>query len=268
MINFNSDRIVLFYYPQGSGGKFLINSLGLSDYAVFQHRHYAEEQLKGRFTKKDKIDYLITEINKVKNTWNDLNLGSSALFGEANVVILRTLRFPLANEIKSYLDFNQIIDTLSESELYFFNICHTTQELEKSMQFWPQAKVVEFINYNYFLKKYRTLDNKHYELLKGTSWPENYPSINEYLKLDKDIQNEINEFYPSFKFFQDNPEQAKRIIYSWNTENYESYEQTLKHFKKLCNVLELNDIDFDDFELYYKAWINKLNELSLNYKQE
>lgn len=264
MINFNSDRIVLFYYPSNVGGKFLINSLGLSDSVVFQHSHLAEEQLKGRFSKKDKINYLINEINKIEDTWNDLNLGCVSLLGEAETVI-QSLRFPLANKIKKYLDFDQIIDTLSNSEIYFFKVCHTTRDLEKTMQFWPQANVIEFTNYNSFLKKYR-IDNGKYDSVKGTSWPDQYPTINQYLKLSTDIQNEINEFYPSFKFFQDNPDQANRIIYTWNTENYMSYEQTLKHFKELCFVLNLNDIDFNDFELYYKSWIDKLSKLSKNYK--
>ena len=54
-IDFNTNNIVIVFYPRFAGGKFLINCLGLSDDAVFQNAKLAENQLNGKFTIDNKI---------------------------------------------------------------------------------------------------------------------------------------------------------------------------------------------------------------------
>lgn len=265
MINFNTEKLIIFYYPPYAGGKFLINSLGLSDFSLFQSSEFATKQLEGNFSKLDKINYLTNKIKETKD-WNDLSLGCLKLFGYASFGVFSLKLVNLTDDTKNYFEFLDIIETITHRNYYFFLVCHNPTELAKAMNFWPNAKVVEFLNFNSFQEKYRKVKDHDYNILKGSSWPDNFPSIQEYLNLDLDIQNDIAQHYPGFKYFQDNPNHVERIIYNWNTENYLSYEQTLKHFKELCLVLNLNDIDFEDFELYYKSWIDKLSELSKNYK--
>ena len=266
MINFNTDRIILVYYPSGAGGKFLINSLGLSDKSVFQSQNLAKKQLKEQFTKKDKINYLISEINKINNTWNDLNLGCEEMFGRAAQGV-RSLKIQnLSDDTRNLFDFPNVIEHIIKQNYYFFLVCHDITTLAKTLNFWPNAQVIEFVNYIPFQKKYRKIDDNQYSMFKGASWPDNFPSIQEYLNLESAVQLDIENYYTGFRYFRNNKKQANRVIFHWNPNNYMSYEDTLFYFKELCEILNLNDIDFKDFKLYYKSWTDKLSELSKNYK--
>lgn len=265
MINFDTDRLIIFYYPSNAGGKFLINSLGLSDSAVFQDKNLAEQQLIGNFSSVDKLNYLLEKINQTNNQWNDLDLGCGQLFGQVGELILFLKDYPLNNEIRKYFDFEDIIETLSKSKKYFFKTAHFTETLKKEMMFWPNAKIVEFVNYNPFIEKYRILDNQDWMAVKGKSWPDNYPTIREYLQLDIEIQNDINQYFKGFEYFQKNPTEADRIIFTWDASNYLDLDVCKTEFAKLCSVLNINDIDLDDFSVYYKSWINKIDELK-NYR--
>ena len=89
MINFDTNNIVIVSYPANAGGKFLINCLGISDLAVFQDATLAEQQLDGKLSIDDKIEYLSnTVINSTKNNWNDLHLGCIQLFGVDNILYI------------------------------------------------------------------------------------------------------------------------------------------------------------------------------------
>jgi hypothetical protein len=266
VIDFDTDKLIIFYYPGNAGGKFLINSLGLSDNAVFQDSKLAAKQLAGNFSNQDKIDYLLNKINETKEKWSDLDLGCGQLYGHGNKSIHGLKDLPLTNKIRNYFTFDTIIEPLSKSSKYFFKIAHFTHTFKKELMFWPNAKVIELVNYKPFIKKYRSLDNCHYNNVKGESWPDNYPSIKEYVNLDTAIQDDINYYYPDFKYFQQNPHEADRVIYTWNVNSYLSEDQTMLEFKNLCTVLNINDIDLNQVRLYYKAWIDKLT--SLKFKQE
>ena len=84
MINFDTRNLIIVCYPGGAGGKFLINSLGLSDDCVFQDADLASRQLQQDFTPADKFSYLTNKINKVTGEWHDLDLGCVQLFGVTN----------------------------------------------------------------------------------------------------------------------------------------------------------------------------------------
>lgn len=74
-MNFNTDKLIRVVYPSNAGGKFLINSLGLSKNCVFQHNIFAKTQL--AFPDKDfvkiKFNYILRKIKESKNkpgmTW-------------------------------------------------------------------------------------------------------------------------------------------------------------------------------------------------------
>ena len=268
MINFNTDQLIIFYYPSDAGGKFLINSLGLSDHAVFQDSQLAAKQLvENNFSKQDKIDYLLNKINNTIEKWSDLDLGCGQLFGRGSNSIYGLKDITLTNEFKNLFNFDPIIEPLSKSSKYFFKTAHFTYNLKKEMMFWPNAKVVELVNYNNFIKKYRSLDYNDYNTVRGESWPIDYPSIKEYVNLDTVIQDDINYYYPDFKYFQQNPHEANRVVYNWDVNSYSTVEQTMSEFENLCSVLNINDIDLEQVRLYYKAWIDKLTSLKLNRKK-
>jgi len=76
----NQPNVVIFAYPGYTGGKFLINCLGLSDSCCFQDIHLVERQLNCEFSPQDKINYLLDKLDNTV-TWQDLNLGDWQMFG-------------------------------------------------------------------------------------------------------------------------------------------------------------------------------------------
>lgn len=127
MIDFKTDKIVVVAYPAYSGGKFLINCLGLSDNAILQH--------------KDFIDYTIAEKwNEIKTQlaiadhngeWADLGMGCAQLFGDD----------PLNPDT-----FNEEIDRVSNSGRYFFIAAHFRHILQRVLEIWPNAQIISYFN--------------------------------------------------------------------------------------------------------------------------
>jgi hypothetical protein len=68
---FNYPYINFFTYPSGAGGKFLINCLSLNDKAVFCHSILAQQQIDGKFSVDDKLNYIFKhlQIAKQRNNW-------------------------------------------------------------------------------------------------------------------------------------------------------------------------------------------------------
>ena len=265
MIDFKTNKLIIMYYPMQAGGKFLMNSLGLSNFSVFQSQKFAKKQLEGKFSKLDKINYLLNELEKVQ-VWNDLNLGCEQLFEKTHLGIKSLKIQNLTDDIRNLFDFPSVIEDIIKQDYYLFVACHDITTLARVLNFWPNAQVIEFVNYTNFQKKYRAVHNSDYDIFKGESWPDNFPSMQEYLNLESSVQLDMENYYEGFRYFRNNKKQVNNIIFEWNTDNYMSYEDTLFYFKELCKILNLNDIDLEDFKLYYKSWIDKLSELSKNYK--
>ena len=80
MVNFNdTDKLIIVIYPPNAGGKFLINCLGLSSEALFQHHWLIERQVSNNFTPLDKFNYLMSNLENTHSEWNDLGLGCSQM---------------------------------------------------------------------------------------------------------------------------------------------------------------------------------------------
>jgi len=134
---------VIVCYPGGAGGKFLINSLGLSRSAVFQDINLANAQLAGNLTSQDKFNYLINELNNVTTYWNDLNLGCGYITG---------------------INPQQFI----EKNLYLFLVAHNSQIMDQRISQWPNAKFIVFKNATEFI-----LSRKNTYFFKDVTVPNN-----------------------------------------------------------------------------------------------
>ena len=71
-VNFNSDKIIITYYPPYAGGKFLQNCLALSCHATFQHADVALEDLQLKDT--NQPNYYAWKLKKV-SFWIRLGRG-------------------------------------------------------------------------------------------------------------------------------------------------------------------------------------------------
>jgi len=106
-INFSTKNLIIFLYPAGTGGKFLINCCGLSKHAVLQDKDLAESDLNGNLLSIDKFSILKQRLAKVKNKWTDLDLGCQQLFGISNKLYMN-----YGVEIVRNMEFNPIISKL------------------------------------------------------------------------------------------------------------------------------------------------------------
>ena len=132
--NYNTDKLVIVAYPTGAGGKFLINSLGVSnsaclqDWELYDLSSTAKKQLIF-----DRLDATPT------GTWNDLDLGCFKQF-EYNIDGLTT---DAIHAIK--FEFNQVVD-ISYGNKYFFHTTHTEENYEQLCLAFPCATTINLIN--------------------------------------------------------------------------------------------------------------------------
>ena len=184
MIDFNTKNLIIAYYPQGAGGKFLINCLGLSDKAVLQHADYIH------FNQTEKIEFLTTRIQDTANHWADLGLGCSELFGIGNDVYYK---YPPS--IIKNMKFNSAIETLSNNNLKFFIVAHWPSQCKKYLSTWPNATIIHFKYSDEFIN-FRTPNSE----IKVHVEPEvDFPNEiiwdnNNYFSADTTV-NEIKKLY-------------------------------------------------------------------------
>lgn len=229
-INFDTDRVVIFIFPKWAGGKFIMNCLGLSDYSVLQDATLAEKQLDGQFDRNAKLDYILSKLDSVVKTknWDDLGLGCKQLFGSNERDYADT----------SLLEFNQVIDTLSNKDFLLLFGAHSTAKLLNMLSVWKNATLLVFTNTTNFRRL-------RYTNLVETDWTE----------WDKEVT----------AFFEEHD--IPNNIYYFNNDIYFDEKRTVDEIEKLYSLLKLDDFDRSIVTQYYKAWIRKCipNELLKSY---
>jgi hypothetical protein len=231
MINFNTSNLILVCYPQFSGGKFLINSLGLSNDAIFQDRNLAERQLFNSFTQQDKFDYIENQITEVKTKWTDLNLGNDSLFG------FRINDYLISPQVvQNYGPFFDVVESLSNSDKKFFLGGHWPILVDKYLEVWPNSSVIVFYNYNNFINNIR----------KNIPW-----KSPKYLT----FQNKLDEEYFNYGLKLGD----KAIL--WDTSRYSDEDQTINGIRELYQKFSLDNFNEDLLRKYYNLWFNKLIEI-------
>jgi hypothetical protein len=273
MINFNSDKIIIVCFPEGAGGKFLVNALGLSDSCIFQDANLAKRQLDNDFILQNKLDYLIDKLNATEQLWTDLDLHSPYLFGLSSADHVGKN----INEIK----YNDIIKSLVElNQHYFFMTAHQITWAEACLNCWPNAQIILFENTKEFisLRKYKDLIKSPifdiWEKIKGQDWPLTPPNtIDELEALPIKIKNEFessfgdlySDYYKELIVPRQNQidlnnfkEKFKHKIITWDANWYFSSTKTIKEIKNLYDKLNLSNFNADAITLYYELWCKKL----------
>ena len=118
---------------------------------------------------------------------------------------------------------------------------------------------------------------------KNNNWPNPPKYIREYMQFDIELRNEINDIlnlnYYNLRNIQDywdgkldidlmkDPKvqfmdlYKNNVIYTWNTNWYFSLDDTLKGFKELYELLELDNFNENALSLVYNKWIDKIDEM-------
>lgn len=281
----NYNRVVIFCYPAGAGGKFLNNCLALSDEFVFSDSLLAQQQIDGQFNFDKKVQYIDQMLTHIKEQkiWNDLNLGCFQL----SRVSEKMYRNEYHEIIKLHL--HKVIDEIIHHNLWFGIVAHTIPGLTAMIKFWPNAKVIFLTNsLNLLLtRKYQNNKNlKHSELaeywniVRGASWPDYPPStLEEFELLPDNIKQELNNNFSGeiFRFFDYNKLRyhlfelhAQQILsnstgqcYNWNTDNnYANNEVFLQELYKCCQWLEIDNPPLVAINHYFNQWKSTIYQLS------
>jgi hypothetical protein len=228
MINFDTENIIIVCYPPWAGGKFLINCLGLNDRAVFQDCKLAQDQLDVNFTVEKKFEYLKTNMENLKNDWNDLNLGCCELFGVNNDQYIN-------NDIEVKY-FNEVINRITNTNLKLFLVAHRENYLLSYLKIWKNAKII-ILNSSRKFVQWRTsnkqdccervffldeldLDNKIYHF-----------NNNSYFS-KSDTVAEVEKLYDLLEL----PNFDKKLIEDY----YDLWMNKLQKLKSNNNVLSIN----------------------------
>lgn len=224
MINFKTKDAVLVCYAEQSGGKFLINCLGLSSQVLLQDADLAVQQLSGNLTQHDKFELLLQRIQQTKeqNYWNDLGLGD------------RRLSSP------------SLLAQISNTNYKFcFTACFVN-ELVMLKRVWPQSQVINFVNELDFIQYAR---------------PFALGDLPNNQLLDKTIRHKFQKstytpaMIDSFKSIVDQS-------LTWDCRWYLNKQQTVDNVKILYDTLMLNDFNETLIGDFYQSWIDCIKTLS------
>jgi len=255
-------------FPAGSGGKFLINCLSLSDKAVFQDKKLAQEQLDGNFTIDDKVNYIHThlKIARETNNWNDLSLGDHELF---NMISDRyTDTFP--EFVKRKLN-TPVIQKCISNELHLFATIHNFVELKHTLDIWLNGKLIVFKNYKNFIDtraSSRQIKNM-WDVIKGEDWGEAPADLYSYNQLPELVRDELaNDFNNEiYEYLLDKEEldllwhvYLKKLsksvnLFEFDVEYaYNNSENFYKTYLQVCNYLDLPHTDQYIITRYFNEW--------------
>lgn len=242
MLNWQSDRVLIVYYPPGAGGNFVANALALSDSVE------AQDVLLLNIPYEDKVKSLFERSKEF-----DFFTGIEELFG-LNI-------YQVSNDKLRKCEYSQALVNVSYSKKYWTVNCHTELHLEKLLQLFPNAKILKLENYEDFcVKRGYTLANYHsteFRKYAGADWKD--LSFN---NMPSDIQQEIKEKYPQFIPISLNRDVLCASVladYYFDVGDY-SEEPTLFSLEKLYKELEIPKFNRSLIKDFYTLWKNRIND--------
>ena len=273
-VQFATDRIIIVNYPGGAGGKFLMNSLALSQQAVLSHRNLTS------LSSEQKLDLLYTRYESMNTpSWRDLDLGCIQLFGNNRSIVNINAQ---VSESPRW-QYSSIIPKLIEQNKYFFVVAHNSNQLAWLLQTWPNAKIIRFINYLDFIQKYRpgsepkTTSYNHawkikqhivtwWKTRRSESWPASAPPTLDVYRLPE-YQKIISEIEPIKQFIVNLTIQQQYDVTgdvtghwttAWDASCYLDLELYLQHLEILYTKLGLADFDANKAKSLYTVWVAAL----------
>lgn len=229
MLNQGTDRATIICFPPGSGGKFLLASLGLADECILPNAHLAQQQLDNKLDWTDKLNFYKEQLQIARGSdyWNDFDLGCIQFFGFPPWEIA-FVNPELSHITEKY--YRPVVRDVLNSHKKFFLTSHDTGNLRYYMNFWPGAKIIFFTNYLKF-KNFRNLNSV------GGTWERMFAEIYE-----NDIRI-IQSTLPPEKFFV------------WNCAWYDSQEDFINNLIRCYNWMGITMHDESNVIDFYQDWI-------------
>lgn len=227
----DTEFIIFVGYQPYSGGKLVINSLGLADNACLQHFLLAHQQLKNNFSQEDKKNYLIKKLSASTYFWDDLSLGCKEFFGVPN---------HLFNDlhIVQYQYRSKLVKACIDKKIHFFKVVQP-QKYNEFLPKWPNGKIINFTN---------SLDITKKRLKPITKW------FN-----DEDVLNvDVNSIHTL--------DNLNRVYKTWNCAWFDEKEKYLLEIENLYETFKLTNYNKEIlstiYDSYIKAWYTNIQYLN------
>lgn len=280
-MNFTTDNLIVVWYPQYAGGKFIMNCLALSKHCVPLDIDMCNHLLEYPAD----YDFRLTNVlrtlpsKKAMKGWLSYEFNTDKFYGgiasqtgsqdSAFARILHDGADAATDE------FQQRISKLIDKNLDFFAEARgNTSCLFEYLSCWPNAKIIQLINFENFLstaflKKttnktvppwYSFCGNEcseQYNLIKGDDWPDwkifekyqyDIDKLAKHVSISDDIINEIKLFYPWHNI--------TAPIFAIDVDNtYFDKSKFLTQMKELYSWLGYDDFNETLISTYYEAYI-------------
>lgn len=296
--NFQTNNIILVFYPQGAAGKFLINCLSFAENCYFPFD--LEKSYETVFLQKDKFSTITKRLDLIDDYWNDLRMHNPEslyynykmfAFNE-DVKKICYNNFEILYQLSQLYYWNDVYTNLSNcnSNKKFIIACNSIEELYFYKSVWKNASIIyientfNFLNQyrkNYFLKnkKYNEAVNllqyvypiyKEYKTIKGINWPKFPTNEMQWKAMDPKIINEIKLLNPQLlekmkscitiiNFYQTLKKDNNTFF--WNANDYLNSHDFVKALKKLYKKLGLNNFNNKYIIQYYIKYFDKISAI-------
>ena len=217
-------NIFVFCYPEYAGGKFLINSLGLSNDSLFQSFELAKKQLRGEFSPKDKINYIVKNIC-FSRVWGDIGLGDKSL-----------------SEFSNH-------NPLPKENIFF--TAHNITELSTLLKKYTNANIIILSNTKEFIKR---RNNNSYVNEQNSIWSTFKKGNKSPLAPTNKTTHSV--LFPSLiekQFFDYTSNKTNNISY-WNCLWFFEQALTIKHIINLYKKYNIKEVNLKYLTLYYNIW--------------
>ena len=279
-----TDNIIVVYYPEDTGGKFLINCLGLSNQAVFQDNILAKLQINGLFTPENKISLLLSRLKERKNHWDDLQLGCTNLFQGDDE--FKNHNFTNGNFIKNI---DSTIKIIIEKKLFFFIVAHNEYVLKNILYVWPNARIIYFTNYYLYRDTCRpNASDRYYTLsllkqewarIRKDNWPTLPPASIQTLQffpkhVIDELYDEKNNYIINLIFDETTRDITEKLneetiislsnnrwVERFTPNCYFTEELTISNIELLYKKLNLFDFNKEYITQYYRVWMQKIAQI-------
>ena len=213
-----SDLTLIVYFPPCAGGKFVINSLGLSKYctlhdynlALWDSRQTAHDQQYYQ----TKLKHTLHTVPVAKNStrWSQHEMGNARYLVDAVV-------------------FEHSADRITKQQQHFCAIAHTPEDIEEIKKFTHSTTVIKLSNFSKWL---RVSSFKH----AATA---------------NDIENKVANYS-----YIDHKELAESTWYYTIDIDTGMYDQTFmqRQIMELYHKLGWDDFDSNIWSQYYQRYIN------------
>lgn len=282
-----TDKPILFYWPAGGGGKFLMACLSLADNALFPDFRLVNNQSSQDLSQLEKFNILINRLDDSIEDWNDFLLTPTHFSLSTNIhqywynfSVLELLDSIVEQNptVEDFLKLDSMTENIIENDkFYFFTMTHNIFHLYFYSKFWKNGSIVYFNNAGVFLKHFRKEyiekaidkhDNyslfryvnairKKYISVAGKDWPKFSLVIKNNEIFDNEIKEEIKNNFPLL---------YKDIV---QMKYYIDFYKSMSQKSSSNKVVNWNTGNFFDKNLTLDKIETLYNELNLtNYNRE